>query len=45
MSTVHDKARSEGLDKSWGLDGFVKPMRYDEVQKVIDEHSAHAERQ
>ncbi len=35
-SMVHDhQGTSAKLDASWGLDGFVKPMRYDEVAEVL----------
>ena len=38
LQVVYDEEHrtSAKLDKSWGLDGFVKPMhdRYDEIEQV-----------
>lgn len=36
LAMVHDNnGTSAKLDATWGLDGFVKPMRYDEVAAVL----------
>ena len=35
LDLVFDHAISYKLDVSWGLDGFVRPMRYDEVARVM----------